>query len=463
MNKIKMSSLRYSLTGAVFNLRERLTRYRHEKKNFKKERGFNLNLKNPRSWSEKVVWKKLYDRNPLLPVVADKYRVRQYLKDVLGEKEAEEILIPLLYVTDRPETIPFDHFPEEYIIKANHGSGMNIVVDKNNPVNRKEIVARCGKWLSKPFALKKHEWAYQKIKRKIVVEKLLRDENGKIPADYKFKIFHGRCHLIQVLYDRFADRSIGWYSPEWNYLNIYSNWELANYMEKPAQLDFMIALAEFLGMPFDFIRVDLYLVNGRIYFGELTNYPESGRASFTPVSYDFELGSKWKIVPEYWNQGNYKIKDFVIRTGKYIFASQVDIGTGPALEGKGVFAKRDFSQGDHIGFLEGKIRRNAVKESMQFSTHLHIEPDLNNPVRYLNHSCDANAYFCGRSFHAWRPIKKGEEITIDYNCTEYAVSAPFKCNCNTAGCVGEIKGFSFLTDDQKKKRKGKLAEWCVYG
>ncbi|MFH2067840.1 MAG: ATP-grasp fold amidoligase family protein [Candidatus Omnitrophota bacterium] len=79
----------------------------------------------------------------------------------------------------------------------------------------------------------------------------------------------------------------------------------AEYMEKPVQLDSMISLAELLGTPFDFIRVDLYLVNGRIYFGALTNYPESGRTSFTPVSHDFELGSKWKLVHEYWKHKNY--------------------------------------------------------------------------------------------------------------------------------------------------------------
>ena len=307
MNKIKISSWWYLLEGTVFNLQEKLTGYHREKRIFKKIRGYKLNLKNPLSYSEKVVWKKIYDRNPLMPVAADKYRVRQYLKDILGEQKAKKNLIPLLYVTDRPESIPFDALPEEYIIKANHGSGWNIIVEKNNPADRKQIIAQCRKWLGKPYGLKKHEWAYQKIKRKIVIEKLLRDENGKIPADYKFLVFHGRCREIQVIYDRFADISIGWYAPEWNCLDIKGKrkWEkTANYMEKPAQLDSMTALAEFLGTPFDFIRVDLYLVNGKIYFGELTNYPNSGRHSFAPVSQDFELGSKWKLIPEYWKHKN---------------------------------------------------------------------------------------------------------------------------------------------------------------
>ncbi|MFA5393787.1 MAG: ATP-grasp fold amidoligase family protein [Candidatus Ratteibacteria bacterium] len=456
---MKIFSLPQPFKETVFNLREKLTGYRREKIIFKKIRGFELNLRNPQSWSEKIVWKKIHDRNPLLPIVSDKYRVRQYLKDILGEKEAEKILIPLLYVTDRPESIPFDNFTEDYIIKANHGSGMNIIVEKNKPADRKQIIAQCKKWLSEPFGLKKHEWAYQKIKRRIVIEKLLRDENGKIPVDYKFKIFHGKCHLIQVVSERFANISVGWYSPKWDYLNIDSEWKLADYMEKPAQLDSMVTLAEFLGTPFDFIRVDIYLVNNRIYFGELTNYPESGRSSFTPVSYDFELGSKWRIIPEYWKQENYRGKDYLRRVGRDVSASQVSIKKDFALEGAGVFAKRDFSVSDCIGFLEGKIRNNPLRESVQFNARLHIEPDLNNLIRYLNHSCDANAYFHGQNLCAWRQITKGEEITIDYNCTEYTVFSPFKCNCGDPDCVGEIKGFRFLTDKQKKKRKGKLAEW----
>jgi len=316
MNKIQISSWWYSLKGAFFDLWEKLTGYRSEKKIFKKIMGYGLDLKNPLSYSQKVVWKKIYDRNPLLPIVADKYRVRQYLKDVLGERGAEKILIPLLYVTDRPATIPFDNLPEEYVIKANHGSGMNIIVEKTRPVDRKQIITQCRKWLSKPYDFQYHEWAHQKIKRKIVIEKLLRDENGKIPIDYKFLIFHGRCHEIQVIYERFADTSVGWYAPEWNYLNIKGTgqWEkTADYMEKPAHLNSMTALAELLGTPFDYIRVDLYLVNGRIYFGELTNYPASGRDLLAPVSHDFELGKKWKLVPDYWKHKNYRNK-FAART-----------------------------------------------------------------------------------------------------------------------------------------------------
>lgn len=293
-----------------FNLHEKLNGYRKEKRKFRQSNGYELNLMNPLSYNEKVVWKKIYDRNPLLSVVTDKYRVREYLRYILGEKGAQDILVPLLYVTDKPETIPFDNLPEEYIIKPNHASGRHIIIEKSSVVNRRQIIVQCRKWLSQPYGLKAHEWAYQRINRKIVVEKLLRDENGRLPADYKFFIFHGKCHLILVVYERFVDKSVGYYTPGWDLLDVRDKDKQATYRQRPENLDVMIGLAELLGAHFDAIRVDLYLINNKIYFSELTNYSFSGRSALTPRSYDYELGSKWKIVPGYWKQEN-NIKNFL--------------------------------------------------------------------------------------------------------------------------------------------------------
>ena len=306
MDKIGISSLRYSLEGIFFNIQEKLTGYRKEKRKFRQACGYELNLKNPQSYNEKTVWKKLYDRNPLLPVVSDKYRVRKYLKDVLGQERANEILIPLLYVTDNPETIIFDSLPQEYIIKPNHASGKFMIVEKNKPVDRKQIIAQCKKWLNQPYGLKMHEWAYQKIKRKIVIEELLRDESENGLVNYKFSVLHGKCHLIQAVCGRFPEEAIGYYSSGWDRLDIKGSLKEADYIEKPGKLDSMIDLAKVLGSPFDSIRVDLYCVNKKIYFSELTNYDASGRSAWNPKSYDYELGLKWKVVPGYWKQTDFK-------------------------------------------------------------------------------------------------------------------------------------------------------------
>ena len=305
MNKIKLYSLANSLQWLAFSALERLTGYRKEKRKFKRASGYEINLKNPLSFEEKIVWKKIYDRNPLLPIITDKYMVRGYLKDILGEGDAEKILVPLFYVTDKPETIPFDNLPQEYIIKPNHASHRYIIVEKPKAVDRGQIISKCREWLIEPYGLRMHEWAYQKIKRKIVVEKLLRDESGNFPIDYKFYVFHGKCHLIQVVYGMLADKSFGYYTPEWEYLNIQRLVKSAERKPRPRSLGSMIGLAESLGAHFDFISVDLYLFNDKIYFGELTNYTGSGYFSWDPKSFGFELGEKWKIVPGYWKKDGY--------------------------------------------------------------------------------------------------------------------------------------------------------------
>jgi len=310
----------YSYAGyKVFDFSKRLNGYKKERNSIYQKIGYYPDLKNPKSFNEKVLWKKIYDRNPLLPVISDKYKVREYIKGVIGEKEAEKLLVPLLYVTDKPENIPFDTFPEEYVIKPNHASGKIIFVEKiekqkkytiierqkttilsDCKASREQIINVCNKWLSTPYGFCNHEWAYQKIKRKIIIEKLLLDNSQKIPVDFKFEVFHGKCHFIQVWYDRFVRINRAWYTPDWKYINIQGSTSQSKYKKKPDKLESMIKLAELLGKPFDFVRVDLYLVDNRIYFGELTSYPKSGRISFNPASFDFELGSKWKVVPKYW-------------------------------------------------------------------------------------------------------------------------------------------------------------------
>ncbi len=290
----------------VFGFKEKITGYENEKKRFKEKTGYELDLKNPQSFNQKIVWKKIYDRNPLLPIVADKYQVREYLKNVLGEKEANKILIPLLYVTDKPETIPFDYLPREFVIKANHGSGSNIIVEDKDKIDREEVIAKCNKWLRNQYGFFKHEWAYQKIKRKIVIEELLRDEKGELPKDYKFHIFHGKCAMVQVNQGHFNDkknRTLTLYKPDWSKINVFWVFESADYIERPQNLNQLKILAEKLSEPFDYVRVDLYSLNGNeIYFGEFTNYPTSGSAKVVPQSFDFDLGKHWKLEKNYWKK-----------------------------------------------------------------------------------------------------------------------------------------------------------------
>lgn len=275
-----------------------------EKIRFYKKVGYQLNLKNPKSFNEKIIWKKINDRNPLLPMTTDKYAVRSYIKKVLGEEKAKEILIPLLYVTDQPETIPFERLPSAFIVKPNHTSGDKIIVE-NGHFNKKKIIKTCRRWLKTSYGLEKLEWAYQPIKRKIMIEKLLRDDDGNIPKDFKFYMFHGKCKSVHVsvhlIFDRKDNHSRSYFDEKWNFLSVKrSPSPLGPKIKKPKKHEIMLELAEKIAEAFDFVRVDFYNLNEKIYIGELTHYPASGRGKFEPQSFDFKLGKYWKIKPKYW-------------------------------------------------------------------------------------------------------------------------------------------------------------------
>ena len=283
-----------------FYFLNRICNYKLEKIRFYKNLGYELNLKNPKSFNEKIVWKKINDRNPLLPITADKYKVRSYIKEVLGEEKAKEILIPLLYVTDQPETIPFETLPSDFIVKPNHASGLKIMVE-NSHFNKKEMIKTCKKWLKTPYGLEKLEWAYQPIKRKIIIEKLLLDDEGNIPKDFKFHIFHGKCKLVLVSFNRMHNLSKSFFDEKWNFLSVKRPpFPQRLKIKKPKNYEIMLELAEKLAEAFDHVRVDLYNLNGKIYFGELTHYWGSGTVKYEPSSFDFELGKYWKIEPKYW-------------------------------------------------------------------------------------------------------------------------------------------------------------------
>ncbi len=130
-----------------------------------------------------------------------------------------------------------------------------------------------------------------------------------------------------------------------------------------------------------------------------------------------------------------------------------------ALQGNGVFARTAFREGDYIGHFDGVRITDRTQMSLQFGAGFHVEPAADCPFRNLNHCCDANAYFTGRSLHARCDIEPGEEITIDYNCHELELFAPFLCGCGVAGCLGQIRGYRYLSNDQKEQRADRIGSW----
>jgi hypothetical protein len=300
MNSAKVYLRR--LEDVVFARLDTLLGYPLEKKNFRKSLGYELDLKNPVSFNQKICWKKLFDRNPLLPILADKYAIREHIVNVLGMEEAHQIMIPLLFVTDDPDALDFDQLPNSFVVKSNHGSGNNILVHDKQKADRHAIVEECKFWLKMRYGVRAHEWAYQNTPRKILVEVMLKNSEGQVPPDYKFSMIHGKCAFVQVDCDRFGDFSRTLYDENWNMINAEWKRKQGAAIPKPAQLGKMIELAEKLARDLDYIRIDFYVQDEQIFLGEMTNYPARGRGKFNPQSYDFELGARWHLDPDYWKR-----------------------------------------------------------------------------------------------------------------------------------------------------------------
>jgi hypothetical protein len=271
------------------------------KRRFKKTFGYNLNLKDPQTFNEKLQWKKFYDHNTLYTQCSDKFAVREYVKNKIGE----EFLIPLLFITEDPLEIPFNKLKPPYIIKSNHGSSRNLFVYDREDINKKKITEECASWLKENYYYYGKEWQYKNIKPKIIIEKLLLTKENNIPNDYKFHCFKGKVEFIQVDSDRFGNHKRTLFDINWNKMPfIYSpkmkNQNLPKYQEDfliqdLVTLNKMVDTAQNLSAEFDYVRVDLYLLNEKIYFGELTFTPGSGFECFFPEKYDLIYGNKIKL------------------------------------------------------------------------------------------------------------------------------------------------------------------------
>jgi len=258
---------------------------------FLKEHGSWPNLAEPRTFSEKVQWRKLHDRRALLTMFADKYGVREYVAGKVGEK----YLTRLYWASSDPATMPFDDLPQRFVVKANHGTRWNILVKDKREVSRDALVAQLAEWLRSRYPALHCEWGYRNIAPMALAEEYLSTAAGDIPPDYKFFVFGGRVRMIQVDLDRFTAHSRCLYDPQWNLLPVVLGYPKGVGIQRPENLDEMIWCAEQCSGGVDFVRVDLYNVDGRIVFGELTNYPGGGLERITPASFDAELGSWWKL------------------------------------------------------------------------------------------------------------------------------------------------------------------------
>jgi hypothetical protein len=253
--------------------------------------GYVPNLVHPRTFNEKVYRFKMTADPAKLAPLADKVRVQDYVRERIGPEVLNEIYL----VTTDPAEIRFDRLPESFVVKANHGSGWDVLVPDKSHASEAAVQAECRRWLNLRFGLETHERWYSAIPPQILVERFLHDDRYTVPLDYKFWVFGGTAHYIQVDIDRFGSHQRVFYDRNWVRQAFTICYPPGPDVPRPEPLDRMIAIAERLATGLSFVRVDLYAVNGhQIIFGELTFAPGAGFEPFLPDGQvDTVLGRLW--------------------------------------------------------------------------------------------------------------------------------------------------------------------------
>ena len=250
-----------------------------------------LNLKNPRTFNEKIQWLKLYDHNPTYPEWVDKITAKKKVEEAIGK----EYIIPLLYSWTNPSDIRFEELPEHCVLKCNHDQGSTIIIDKSKEIDETKIRDYFKEKLLKNAYRTTREWPYKKIKPQILCEPFI----GRDVIDYKFFCFNGKpafvnigqknseTHLMHITFLDFDWIKLQFQRKDFPPVSVLP--------EKPKKFDEMLKIASILSKGTTFVRIDLFCIDDNIYFSEFTLYPTSGLIEFSPEEGDYVLGGKIKL------------------------------------------------------------------------------------------------------------------------------------------------------------------------
>lgn len=262
---------------------------------WKQMMGYPLDLKCPMTFNEKLQWMKLYDRNPKYTDLVDKLKAKYWVAEKIGS----EHVIPTIAVYDSVDDIRLEELPEQFVLKCNHDSGGVVICKDKGKFDFDAAKAKLKKSFEHNFYWDYREWAYKDVERKIFAEQYMQVPMQDDLMDYKVFNFNGEPKLIQVDFDRFKSHKRNIYDTEWNFIDAiiqFPNNPLY-VIDKPKVLNEMLALASKLGSGFPHVRTDFYIINDRIYFGEMTFYHGAGFEKFIPESLGQEMG-QWLVLPE---------------------------------------------------------------------------------------------------------------------------------------------------------------------
>ena len=258
--------------------------------------GRELDLSNPKSYSEKLQWLKLHNRNPEYTKMVDKYDVKKYVADKIGE----QYIIPTLGVWDSFDEINFDTLPDRFVLKCTHDSGGLVVCKNKTVLDKTEAKKKISKSIKRDYYLTGREWPYKNVKPRIIAEEYMEDEKTAELRDYKFFCFDGEVKALFIATERQKageEVKFDFFDENFNHLPIRQGHPNAKVPpEKPECFEEMKVLASRLSKGIPHVRVDFYEVNKKIYFGELTFYHFSGMMPFEPEEWDYKFG-EWIKLP----------------------------------------------------------------------------------------------------------------------------------------------------------------------
>lgn len=249
----------------------------------------NLNFKNVNTFNEKLQWLKLNDRKDIYTTMVDKYEVKKYVANIIGEK----YIIPTLGVYNSFNEIDFEKLPQRFVMKCTHDSGSTIVCKNKKKFNIKEAKKKINKALKNNYYYGGREWPYKNVAHRILIEKYIIDDRLGELRDYKFFCFNGEAKFFKIDFDRFSNHKANYYDKELNLLEFGEKVcppDINKNIMIPKDIYKMFELAEKLSNGLKFARIDFYYTNEKIYFGEITFYPASGFGKFTPAEWDEKLG-----------------------------------------------------------------------------------------------------------------------------------------------------------------------------
>lgn len=290
-----LRKLKYYLTATLYKTNKLWPDRFYLKCIFKNRMGYSLNLDNPKTFNEKLQWLKIHDRNPMYTTMVDKIGAKDYVQNIIGA----DYIIPTIGIYKSVNEIDWENLPNQFVLKCAHDSGGIVICKDKNKLTNVEILKakkKLNKALKCSYYSAKREYPYKDVPHRILCEKYI--ANGDDLKDYKFFCFNGEPKFLKVDFGRFTEHHANYYDLDWNLLPFGEEEYppvLQHVEERPPHFNKMIEIVRKLSKGLKFVRIDLYNINGNIYFGEITFYPASGLGRLTSKEWEYKLGEWIKI------------------------------------------------------------------------------------------------------------------------------------------------------------------------